>query len=441
MAGGTFTSQNKVIPGAYINFSSESTQQMTSSSRGVSSIPLELDWGPKKEFVLVDKNTNFKKILGHDINSEKLLLIKEMRKRAKQVLVYRVNSGIKASATLESLVVTAKYEGTRGNSLTISIAESIDVPGSFIVKTYLDNREVDEQLSTSISNLKANDYVVFSGEGSLQATAGINLTGGTETSPTIQDYTDYMEGLEIQDFNTFGIPKDDATIKAAASAFVKRMIETEGKSIQVALPNYIAADYEGVISVKNGVFLSDGTHIDKVKAVAWVAGATAGADINEDLTYSQYEDAVDVDERYTKTQIADALNSGEFLFIARNQRGTTKVLVQDDTNTFRSYTSVKNEDYSSNRKIRTMSDIRNTVTRIWEESYIGKVDAINNGADLFKGDLNNYFIELQKRDGIKNFDANIDIEVIVNPDDTAYVNLGVDLVGSFKKLYMQVRLQ
>lgn len=442
MAGGNFTTQNKVIPGAYINFTSEKQGIVTPSDRGIVTLPLLLNWGAVKQFMLVDYGTDFKKALGYDILDKELLLVKEALKRASKVLLYRINSGAKASGTHEPLTITAAYEGKRGNAIIVKITDNIDIPGTFIVSTYLGSTIVDTQQAAEIKDLIKNDYVTFSGEGALTASAGITLTGGTDTAATTEDYSNYFTGLEVQEFNTIGIPVDDMTIKGAAVGFVKRMRDTEGKKIQVVLADYKIADHEGVISVKNGVKLADGTNIDKIKATAWVAGATAGAAINEDLTYSQYEDAVDVDTKYTNTQIEEALNSGEFLFIAKTNRNkVTKVLVQDDINTFISFTPEKGRDFSSNRKIRTIDDIGTTLPEIWEESYIGKVDATEEGADLFKGDVNSYFTTLQSINAVKNFDSTTDLDITINPDDSAYADVAIQLVGSLKKLYMQVKLQ
>lgn len=442
MAGGNFITQDKVIPGAYINFASEKLESKTPSSRGTAALPLSLSWGPAKTFMLVDYYTDFKKVLGYDILDSKLLLIKECLKRASKVLLYRINSGVKATITSGTLTITAAHEGLRGNDIIVKIEANVDIPDSFTVTTYLAGIAVDTQQADTIQNLVNNDYVVFSGEGALVAHAGLKLTGGNDTAPTSDDYSICFTGLEVQEFNTLGLPVADETIKGAAAAFIKRMRNTEGKKIQVVLPDYKIADHEGVISVKNGVRLADGTHIDKIKAVAWVAGATAGANINEDLTYSQYEEAVDVDTKYTNTQIEEALKSGEFLFIAKtNKNKITKVLVQDDINTFTSFTAEKGRDFSSNRKVRTMDDIATTLPELWEESYIGKVDANEDGADLFKGDVNSYFNNLQLMNAVKNFDSNTDLNINVNPDDSAYAKVGVQLVGSFKKLYMLVKLQ
>lgn len=442
MAGGYWVTQNKIIPGAYINFTTETQENINVSERGIVTMPLILDWGIVRQFVMVDYNTDFKAVLGYDILDPKALLIKEALKRARYLLLYRINSGVKAAKTHENLTITARFEGVRGNAITVVIAVNPDIPDSFIVTTYLSGIEVDEQQAASIEDLQDNDYVLWSGEGALTASAGIVLEGGSNTSITSSDYTDYFQACEVQEFNTISLPVDDAIIKGAAAAFVKRMIETEGKKIQVIMPSYTVADHEGIISVENGVILADGTAIDKIKAVAWVAGATAAANVNQDLTYSAYEDAVDVTSRYTDTQIEEMLKSGKFFFVPKRFNSSqVKIVVQNDINTFTSFTKEKGKEFHWNRSIRTMFDIGTTLPRLWEQQYIGKVDADQDGADLFTGDCINYFENLQELGAIKNFDSKSDLTVTINEDDSAYADVAVQIVKALKKLYMKVRLK
>src|SRR5690606_11389751 len=95
--------------------------------------------------------------------------------------------------------------------------------------------------------------------GTPSPTAGAPLTGGDDGDATAQDYTDYLEAIEVEDFHVIGLTTTDQTIKDVFVSFVKRQREDEGKKIQVVMENNPTADYEGVISVKNGVVLADGT--------------------------------------------------------------------------------------------------------------------------------------------------------------------------------------
>src|SRR5690606_11525649 len=148
--------------------------------------------------------------------------------------------------------------------------------------------------------------------------------GGDDGTVTNQDYSDYLEAVEVYDFNTLALPSDDPTLKSLFVSFCKRLRDDEGKKIQVVVENYPQADYEGVISVKNGVILSDGTELSPEQCTVWVAAATAGAQVNESLTYTAYDDAVDVKPRLTNSQIIQALQNGEFVFTANNNRAVVE---------------------------------------------------------------------------------------------------------------------
>lgn len=438
MAGGSWVVQNRVRPGAYINFVGSGKVSISSSDRGVVTMPLSCNWGPVKEYVRVDAGTDFMGVFGYDLYDEPMLLVKEALKRASAVVVYRISGGTKATKTSDSLTVAARYEGTRGNDITVKVAANPDIVNGFIVTTYLDSVEVDVQQVAAIDELTTNDFVTFSGTGALTASAGIVLSGGTDTAVQSADYTAYLNGLELQEFNTMALPVDDVTVKGACVSFVKRMREDEGKKIQVVLADYSSADYEGVISVKNGVVLADGTVVDKVKATAWVAGATAGAEINQSNTYTAYDDAVDTDTKYTNSQIVDALNAGEWVFVPK----VGKVVVEQDINSLSSFSPEKGRDFHKNRVIRVLDEIGNTIRSTFENYYIGKADNNDDGRLAFKGDIISYFSSLQAISAIQNFDSGKDVEVVAGNDiDAVVANVLVQPVDSMEKLYMTVKLK
>lgn len=438
MAGGVWSSMNKVRPGVYINFASERQALGALGERGIVTMPLPLSWGPSKQVITVNAGDDTFDMLGYDITAPQLLLVREALKRAKTLLLYRLNDGDKATATIGGMTVTAKYSGVRGNNITIVVQANVDNPSMFDVQTLVEGREVDVQTVSTIGELRENAWVTFSGTGTLTETAGVNLAGGTDGEVTNADYMDYLAAIELYDFQTMAAPVTDETLKAVFVSFVQRLRETEGKKIQVVLPDYPDADYEGVISVKNGVVLADGTTIDKVKATAWVAGATAAANVNESLTYAAYDDAVDVDTRYTHSQIEQALLNGEFLFVPSDGRA----IVEQDINTFTSYTPEKGKHFSKNRVIRVLDGIANDLKRRFEQNFIGKVGNTEDGRNLLKNEIINYLNALQNIGAIQNFDAQGDIQVLSGSDiDSVYVELYIQPTDAIEKVYMLVTVR
>ena len=57
LGGGFFTSENKVLPGAYINFVSTKNIVNTFGERGVGVIGMELDWFPENTVVELQKKS------------------------------------------------------------------------------------------------------------------------------------------------------------------------------------------------------------------------------------------------------------------------------------------------------------------------------------------------------------------------------------------------
>lgn len=438
MAGGQWTSQNKIRPGVYINYKSEARPLGQIGERGIVSLPLPLPWGPEKQIIAVEAGADTSAVLGYPITAPELLLVREALKRAKTLLIYRLNDGTKATGTAGALTATAKYGGVRGNDISIVVQTNIDDNEKFDVLTLLAGREMDSQTVGSVEELQSNNLVDFSGTGELTATAGVPLTGGADGSVTAQDYLDYLEAIEVHDFQTIGLTATDTVTKGVFASFVKRLRDDEGKKIQVVVENYPEADYEGVISVKNGVILSDGTMLTAAQAVAWVAGATAGAEANQSLTYDAYDGAVDVTPKYTNSQIITALKNGEFVFTGMDGRA----VVEQDINTLHTFTPDKAKHFSKNRVIRVLDGLANDYMRVFSRSYIGKVPNNDDGRDLFKAECINITGLYQNIGAIQNFDSQTDIEVFPGNDtDAVLVNQWIHPVDSIEKLYFTITVR
>ena len=329
IGGGTFTVQNKILPGAYINFVSMGTNAKM-GSRGVAALPLELNWGPDdKVFTMTatDFNATSLKVFGYDPTDANILLVREALKRAKSLLIYRVNGGgTKASATVGGMTVTAKYGGTHGNDIMVAVITNVDDATKVDVVTYLDGVVMDSQTvakSGGAASLVANDFVTFGTAATLTAATATALTGGTNATVNAAKHTAALNAFEVESFNVIGYPGTNTDVKALYGAFVKRLRDDEGRKIVGVLYDY-DGDNMGLINVKNGVILANGTTLTGDKAVAWVTGASAGAEVNESLTNTAYDDAVDVDIKYTKSQFEAAIKAGEFTFYADN--GKARVL-------------------------------------------------------------------------------------------------------------------
>ncbi len=434
MAGGTFTAFNKIRPGAYINVKSDGKLSADISNRGIVAIPMILSFGAEKTMISVDKNSDFVKLFGASLGDKELLLIKEALKRGEKALVYRLNGGETAVAKLGNLVATSKYSGEGANKLAVKVEKQAQGE-NFTVTTLFDAEVVATCECATAQNAQSNEYVEFSGEGDLVASAGVFLQGGENSDVTVQDYLDFFAQAALYDFNTMCIPSDDDAVKSAAVEFVRDMRQNEGKKCQVVVADYSDADYEGVISVKNGVVLDDGTQLQNVEATAFVAGATAGAQVNESLTYSKYDGAVDALPRYTNSEIIETLKAGEIVFVYNGG----DVIIEQDINTLTSFDSEKSQTFAKNRVVRTLDAIATDIKTIFVNSYLGKVDNSVDGRGLFKATLIDYVNSLQEIGAIEAFDSQEDIEVKQGQsNDELIVSIMIKPVDSMEKLYMTV---
>ena len=235
MAGGTWTTQNKVRPGVYMNFASEGTLPGTVGERGTVALALPLSWGQAGTILTVQAGDDVQAKLGYDWTAPQLLLIREALKRAQTLLLYRLNAGTKAKATLDTLTVSAQHGGVRGNDLAIVISANMNEPEQFDVSTLLAGKEVHKQTVSTMEQLQSNAFITFTGEGALTNTASLPLTGGNDGTSTNQEHADFLSKLEVLDFNTVGLISDDATLKSVYTAYIRRLRDTEGKKVQLVL--------------------------------------------------------------------------------------------------------------------------------------------------------------------------------------------------------------
>ncbi len=439
MAGGTFITQNKIRPGAYLNFKAVETPSMTVGSRGIVTFAMELDWGKEGELIDVystdiTSGDSLAKI-GLTAFDKGIRLPSLALSNAYLAKIYRLNKGgAKATKTISGITVTAKYAGTFGNKIALIIKElDNDV---FEVSTYANGYAVDTQKVKTPSELVANDYVEFSGGESLSAIASTLLENGTNGTSAVGNYTEYFKLLKTAQWQTLAIVKNDSGVDTQATTFIKQMREDEGKYVQLVLANSTTADYEGIINNVSSVVIG-GETISALEFNAYVAGITAGASVVESNTGKIVEGAESIVGALTNDEIIKALQEGKFV-LSQNQDG--KIKVEKDINSLHTFTADKNYTFSKNRVIRTLDEIGTSICSIWETTFLGKVSNNEAGRTLFKSSIINYLTELNNMGAIQNFESD-KVEVLAGNDiDSVVANIAVQPVDSMEILYMTINV-
>lgn len=439
MAGGTFISQNKIRPGAYLNFKAVETPSISVGSRGIVTFATELNWGEEGKLIdlystdLTSGDSLAKVGLTAFDKDSKLLNL--ALSNAYLLKVYRLNKGgKKATKTAGGVTITAKYAGTFGNKIAILI-KALD-NGVFEVSTYADGYAVDTQKVKTTSELVANDYVEFSAGTSLEAIASTLLEGGTNGTTQSANYTEYFNLLKTAQWQTLAIVRDDSNAATLASTFIKQMREDEGKYVQLVVANSDNADYEGIINNVSSVVM-DGETISALEFNAYVAGITAGASVVESNTGKVVDGAESIVTQLSNDEIISALQNGKFV-LSQNQDG--KIKVEKDINSLHTFTSDKNYTFSKNRVIRTLDEIGTSICSIWETTFLGKVSNNEAGRTLFKSSIINYLTELNNMGAIQNFESD-KVEVLAGNDiDSVVANIAIQPVDSMEILYMTINV-
>ncbi|MDL2217381.1 phage tail sheath family protein [Christensenellaceae bacterium OttesenSCG-928-M15] len=431
MAGGNWTSQNKVLPGVYTNVTGKGTSADNTGIRGIVALPMAISWLEPKTIIPVtsDDIGSLTEMIGNAA-----LPVREALKYATTALIYRLNQGAKAMTTLGSLTATAKHEGVIGNSLQVSIEAIPDIEDQYYVRTFRDGAEMDIQQGATAADIKENAYITFSGDGALEANAGVTLSGGSDGTVTTQDYADALQALELQTFHSVACMTAESDVIDLMVAYAERLRAEEGKNIQAVVPNVLGINSISVLSVKNSYTLADGTALTVPQATAFVAGATAGVPLSESLTNATVAGAVDVSERYTTSQMINLVRAGQIVFVP-GPYGSNSVTILKDINTLITYTEEQPEVFAKNKIIRTVDAVADTIYQKGYMSYIGKTPNTDRGRMLYKSEIMTYFRELEAQEILQNV-APEDINIRRGNDiDAVVVDYAIQPVDVMEKIY------
>ena len=476
----SWKSENKRRPGAYINVVGKGNNNNGADiGRTLLPVSTQLNWGAKG-IIKLNSDSNFKALLGHDIDEPELQTLHEVLKGANTVLLLNNNDGTAAKATDATLpwTMTAKYPGTLGNNLHVTVEKN---DSKVTVSTLFGTKVVDQQVINvdKPNTLFDNDYVSFKltsemtpqppssgsdgndsngSDSSVKATRAskapvvmaskldqlssdvtVDLTGGTTSPVKISDLLN--DALETEDYDvatTAGFPVDSPLHKQLVDE-IKHLREDNDIKVRGVIP-YTGdkVNYEGISTVANGVVLGDGTELDATVAAGFFAGASSSANAAKSLTYVEYPDAISAYPKFSNDRTIEALESGEIVFTTKRNE---TVVIEQDINSLTSFTDEKPVFFGKNRVVRTMDTVVTYAKRTFEDMFIGKITNNAAGRDLFKANIVSYLQGLSDADVISDFkEEDITVEA-GNDRDSILVNLAVKPLDSMEKLYMTMVVQ
>lgn len=488
MAGGYWTSQNKNLPGVYINFRSRPSSMYTIGDRGVAAIPAVLPWGAEETVIEINSVSEVAAKTGAALTDPSNKFIRQIltgsdrSTGAQKVLIYSMKKASAAKAAIDCPTVAptdpettgiafravAKYPGADGNNIVVKVTPDLttlyhdeelnwDFYAVYTVETYFNGALVDSQTGGTYepdipdacirfkpTDLVSNDYVDFitAGTGYINDFDGevhtLILAGGDDgTGPAAGEYAKALDAFEGYAFDVLIYDGTDPVVKNSYKIFVERLASDYGRYAQLVCGEFTTADSEFVISVMNGYTDLTGTYIPANEAARWVGGATAGANYWQSLTYAHNTDANSIPQSDKKTvaEQEQIVAAGGLVF-DEDTDGYVKIL--KDIDTFVSFAPEKGKAFSKNRVIRVLQTIAESVKYTFETSYVGKVNNDAMGRSLLNGEIVGMMTEMQGRGGIQNF-VPTDVEVLPGNDaDSVVINLSVQPTDAVEKIYMTV---
>lgn len=438
-------SQNKTLPGVYINVKSQPTTVVNIGERGVVAIPKALSWGAVGQVIEYTPGDDTTRLIGYPITDSHARFLAEMIKGTdvsscpKKIYIYRyaggTSEGVAASAVGSATdddnhtltyEIHAKYPGIVGNKLTV-VGETDPISGNYGMTVYLDGTAVawNDWIARAIV-----DYP----QGNINVPFTAVLSGGVDPVANESDDAAAMTALESYTWDILCYDGTTALTISAYKAFVRRMNEEVGRKCQLVVGNTTGLNSPYVISVRNGVKLNDGTTLTAEQATWWLSGAEAGAGYNQSLTYAQYPGAVGANPKLTNDQISAGVRAGQIVFI--DDFDTVKICT--DINSKTTVTVDEGAEFKKNRVIRVISTFCNDVYEHFSTYFIGKVDNNDSGRALLRAWIIGYLNEMMANNGIQNFTAE-DVEVLPgNEIDAVVINVAIQPTDAIEKVYVSV---
>jgi len=437
--GGNFTTMNMVLPGSYMNFIS-AARATTAVERGVVAVPMALSWGTNESLMTVTKDEFsddqiMLKKFGYTQDAAEMWALRELFCNATALLIYKINSGEKATATITepaATLATAVYSGSRGNAISIKITPLLD--DYTTVETMVGGVLVDKQTVETDTGAPVDNEVVVFGTLDLATAATIVLTGGTDVDTvTISEHSDFLKAIEYQSFNILACPSSTAEMIALYVAYTKRLRDEEGAKFQTLVWDpTVDPDYEGVIKLKNKV---TSVGFNDYDIIYWMAGLQAGCAVNASCSNKTYDGELEIDTDYDKSEFIAFLKSGYFML---HKVGANDVRTMEDFNSLTTFTDEKQSDFRYNRVIRVIDKIAIDIARIFKDKYMGDIKNNAAGRISLAADIVEHHQAMEKDEAISDFDAKKITAVKGEVKGSVVVTDSVQVTEDMSHLYMTV---
>ena len=335
---------------------------------------------------------------------------------------------------------TCNFDGERGNLLQVSF-QNVESKNIFSVYWQNESAPIEQfEIKNGTTSGYTGKYVTVK-NGSTMLSEMLfdkrNLEGGSDgTTPDASIYDAFFTALKTTAFDVLIYDGKDATLKSTFASFVKDQSNEEGKRCQCVLSEYVA-DNECIIScASQSVTLDTGAVLKPEQLTWWVGGASAGANVNESLTYSCYPGAVDIEPKLTRSEQEAQIEGGNFALISQFD----KIQVLTDINSFTTFSVEKGKAFRKNRVVRTVFGLCNDIYKTFALYYIGAVHNDEEGRKALKAEILNLMLKYQGNRALQNVVVD-DVTVNKGVDsDAVVIEINCQPVDSIEKIYINITI-
>jgi tail sheath protein len=258
------------LPDSYFNFDTAPISVVPPAAGSTVAIPLINDWGPFGEAHLVSSFSEYQALYGYSTDTQGYVAVKQAfigegidgRLGAGAVLVYRFgDSGAgAASKTLQNttpenaLKLTAKYKGTRGNDLRVTVRvnagdntkhDLLILDGTTQLESYTYIQAEVAKVAALIN--KRSNWVTAESlkTGTKLATVTASaLTGGDDgAEPTTEDWAAAFDAIALERFGVIAPANlTDESVQVALEQFVRDQNDNKNKRFMAVVGGAIGEE-------------------------------------------------------------------------------------------------------------------------------------------------------------------------------------------------------
>lgn len=418
MSGSFVKSARPTRPGAYFNWLAVQSNPPQPGVEGIVAVPFTSDWGPSEVPVILNSFSDYLNVFGSTTSTLGYRDVYQAFEGeglpgaggAGAVLAYRMSGSAAAKAThaftnttpAAALTLTAIYEGTRGNSLNVTVQAAAGLSGIdqiliydgvTLLETYNFSHTSTDVVALAAAINANSDWVTATETISgvpLTYVANVSLTGGLGGESLVTaDWTNMLAAIQVQQFAVIGSewPTADSATMTALLAWIIAM-RASGRMFRLviggllnevsttALARSASFNHEAVINIGQGSVQD--ANLNQTLSTGMLAPRVAGIVVArgevQSLTYARFQ-GLSIIQGATDAEIASAF-AGGLIVLARDSNVDAPVRIDKGVTTYTTTTNAAKPYliYRNPKFIATMDDIQLELTSFGEQQVIGKME-------------------------------------------------------------------